>query len=40
MATRQTRTREEWLTARLNLLKVEKEFTRRSDEVTPITFRH
>jgi predicted dithiol-disulfide oxidoreductase (DUF899 family) len=33
MTTHQTGTREQWLTARLELLKAEKELTRRSDEV-------
>src|SRR6516162_3911069 len=33
MATHITGTREEWLAARLELLKSEKELTRRSDEV-------
>src|SRR3984885_10786384 len=33
MAKRMTRTREEWLAARLELLKAEKEFTRRGDEL-------
>jgi hypothetical protein len=40
MATHQTGTREEWLRARFNFSRVEKELTRRSGEVTPITFRH
>jgi predicted dithiol-disulfide oxidoreductase (DUF899 family) len=31
----QGRTREEWLAARLELLKAEKELTRRSDELAP-----
>jgi predicted dithiol-disulfide oxidoreductase (DUF899 family) len=33
MTTHKTSTREEWLAARLDLLKAEKELTRRSDEV-------
>jgi predicted dithiol-disulfide oxidoreductase (DUF899 family) len=33
MATHRTGTREEWLAARLDLLKAEKELTRRSDEL-------
>src|SRR4051794_33472123 len=33
MTTHKTGTREEWLAARLNLLKEEKELTRRGDEV-------
>lgn len=33
MATHKTGTREEWLAARLELLKAEKELTRRSDEI-------
>ena len=33
MTTHQTATREQWLAARLNLLKEEKELTRRSDEL-------
>ncbi len=33
MTTHKTATREQWLTARLELLKAEKELTRRSDEV-------
>src|SRR6266576_1094183 len=33
MATHKTGTREQWLKARLELLKAEKELTRRSDEV-------
>ena len=33
MTTHMTGTREEWLAARLELLKAEKEFTRRSDEL-------
>src|SRR5262245_32584391 len=33
MAKHMTGTREEWLNARLDLLKAEKEFTRRSDEL-------
>src|SRR5690242_20932007 len=33
MTTMTTGTREEWLTARLELLEAEKELTRRSDEV-------
>src|SRR5262249_57674636 len=33
MTTHKTGTREEWLAARLDLLKAEKEFTRRSDEL-------
>ena len=33
MTTHKTGTREEWLAARLELLKAEKELTRRSDEV-------
>ncbi|HET7016573.1 MAG TPA: DUF899 domain-containing protein [Streptosporangiaceae bacterium] len=33
MASHQTGTREEWLTARLQLLEAEKELTRRSDEL-------
>src|SRR5581483_4292890 len=33
MTTHKTGTREEWLAARLDLLKAEKELTRRSDEV-------
>src|SRR6266480_7650173 len=34
MAKHKTGTREQWLAARLKLLKAEKELTRRSDEVT------
>jgi predicted dithiol-disulfide oxidoreductase (DUF899 family) len=34
MTTHKTGTREEWLAARLELLKAEKEFTRRGDELT------
>ena len=33
MTTHRTGTREEWLAARVDLLKTEKELTRRSDEV-------
>ena len=33
MTTHMTGTREEWLAARLDLLKAEKELTRRSDEL-------
>ena len=33
MTSHKTGTREEWLTARLELLQAEKELTRRSDEV-------
>jgi predicted dithiol-disulfide oxidoreductase (DUF899 family) len=33
MTSHKTGTREEWLTARLELLKGEKELTRRSDEL-------
>ena len=33
MTTHSTGTRKEWLAARLDLLKAEKELTRRSDEV-------
>ena len=33
VATHTTGTRDEWLTARLELLKAEKELTRRSDEL-------
>src|SRR5688500_16494497 len=33
MATHMTGTRAEWLAARLELIKAEKEFTRRSDEL-------
>jgi len=33
MTTHMTGTREEWLAARLGLLKAEKELTRRSDEL-------
>jgi predicted dithiol-disulfide oxidoreductase (DUF899 family) len=32
-------TREEWLAAKLELLKAEKELTRRSDEVAPHSIR-
>jgi predicted dithiol-disulfide oxidoreductase (DUF899 family) len=33
MTANKTGTREEWLSARLDLLQAEKEFTRRSDEL-------
>ena len=38
MTKHKTGTRQEWLAARLELLAAEKELTRRSDDVTPITY--